>query len=84
MNVEGERVLITGGWSGIGFAIDRNALAKGAKVVVPGGHEEATTAAVTEFIETGNFEVIRVCETRAKMIAMNRDKPEVVDERLLG
>lgn len=26
MNVEGERVLITGGWSGIGFAIDRNAL----------------------------------------------------------
>src|SRR5271167_2487376 len=40
--------------------------------------------AIVEGIEAGAFEVIRGGETRAKMIAMNRDNPEAVDERFLG
>src|ERR687892_872067 len=40
--------------------------------------------AIVEGIEAGVFEVIRGGETRAKMIAMNRDNPEAVDERFLG
>jgi uncharacterized oxidoreductase len=40
--------------------------------------------AIVEGIEVGAFEVIRGGETRAKMIAMNRDNPEAVDERFLG
>lgn len=41
-------------------------------------------AAIVEGIETGAFEVIRGGETRAKMIALNRDDPQAVDERFLG
>ena len=40
--------------------------------------------AIVSGIETGALEVIRGGETRAKMIAMNRDNPEAVDERFLG
>src|SRR3546814_6367108 len=36
MNLHGKRVLITGGSSGIGLAIARSLLAKGAKAVVTG------------------------------------------------
>jgi uncharacterized oxidoreductase len=39
---------------------------------------------IVDGIESGAFEVIRGGETRAKMIAMNRDNPEAVDERFLG
>ena len=41
-------------------------------------------AAIVAGIETGAFEVIRGGETRAKMIAMNRDNPEAVDDRFLS
>jgi uncharacterized oxidoreductase len=41
-------------------------------------------AAIVAGIEAGAFEVIRGGETRAKMIATNRDNPEAVDERFLG
>ena len=41
-------------------------------------------AAIVEGIEAGAFEVIRGGETRAKMIALNRDDPRAVDERFLG
>lgn len=40
--------------------------------------------AIVAGIEAGAFDVIRGGETRAKMIAMNRDHPEAVDERFLG
>ena len=36
MNLEGKRVLITGGSSGIGFAIAHALLAKGAKIAITG------------------------------------------------
>jgi short-subunit dehydrogenase len=41
-------------------------------------------AAIVEGIETGAFEVIRGGEARARMIALNREDPEAVDERFLG
>ena len=48
MNVTGKRVLITGGSSGIGLALARACLAKGAKVVVTGRRPEALAAALGE------------------------------------
>jgi uncharacterized oxidoreductase len=36
MNLEGKRVLITGGSSGIGFAIAHALLAKGSKIAITG------------------------------------------------
>jgi NAD(P)-dependent dehydrogenase (short-subunit alcohol dehydrogenase family) len=52
------------------------------------GFSRESTAAVAEAIatgiETGAFEVIRGGETRAQMIALNREDPAAVDERFLG
>lgn len=44
----------------------------------------AVADAVAGGIETGAFEVIRGGEARAQMIALNRENPTAVDERLLG
>lgn len=41
-------------------------------------------AAIVEGIEAQAFDVIRGGEARAKMIALNRDDPQAVDERFLG
>lgn len=42
----------------------------------------AVAAAIVEGIETNAFEVIRGGEVRAQMIALNRDNPAAVDDRL--
>ncbi len=42
----------------------------------------AVAAAIVEGIETNAFEVIRGGELRAQMIALNRDNPAAVDDRL--
>lgn len=44
----------------------------------------AVAEAIVDGIETGAFQVIRGGETRAQMIALNRDDPAAVDERFLG
>ncbi len=44
----------------------------------------AVAEAIVEGIESGAFEVVRGGETRAKMIALNRDDPAAIDERFLG
>ena len=44
----------------------------------------AVVDAITGGIETGAFEVIRGGESRTQMIALNRENPAAVDERLLG
>jgi short-subunit dehydrogenase len=44
----------------------------------------AVADAIAGGIETGAFEVIRGGEARAEMIALNRENPAAVDERLLG
>ncbi|MGV2114066.1 SDR family NAD(P)-dependent oxidoreductase [Agrobacterium salinitolerans] len=53
MNLEGKRVLITGGSSGIGFAIARAMLAKGARVIVTGRNSERLAQAVRDLQENG-------------------------------
>jgi Short-chain dehydrogenases of various substrate specificities len=55
MNVEGKRVLITGGSSGIGFALARAFLAKGAKVVICGRRPDVLAKAVEELHRTSSF-----------------------------
>ncbi len=44
----------------------------------------AVADAIAEGMEAGTFEVIRGGEARAEMIALNRENPAAVDERLLG
>ncbi|MFZ0498842.1 MAG: SDR family NAD(P)-dependent oxidoreductase [Steroidobacteraceae bacterium] len=46
MNIEGKRVLITGGSSGIGLALAKAFLAKGAKVVISGRRPDVLARAV--------------------------------------
>ena len=53
MNIKGKRVLITGGSSGIGFALAQALVAKGASVVVSGRREAALATAVAELGRTG-------------------------------
>lgn len=53
MKLEGKRILITGGSSGIGFAIARAMLAKGARVVVTGRNSERLARAVRDLQGNG-------------------------------
>ncbi len=55
MNLEGERVLITGGSSGIGQAIAEATLAKGAKVVITGRRPDVLKASVQSLRKGDRF-----------------------------
>ena len=48
MNLEGKRVLVTGGSSGIGLAVARELLSKGAKVTISGRRPDVLANAVRE------------------------------------
>lgn len=54
MNIEGKRVLITGGSSGIGLALARAFLAKGAKVAISGRRPDALAEAVEALRRTSS------------------------------
>ncbi|CAN7754767.1 SDR family NAD(P)-dependent oxidoreductase [Rhizobium sp. LjRoot258] len=56
MNITGKRVLITGGSSGIGFALAQVLLAKGAKVAISGRCPEIVSKAV-RLLQTGSAEI---------------------------
>lgn len=53
MNLQGKRVLVTGGSSGIGLAIARSLLSKGAKVVISGRRRDVLAAATSDFKAAG-------------------------------
>lgn len=55
MNLEGKRILITGGSSGIGLALAQSLLQKGARVVISGRRPEVLSAAVARLQETNAF-----------------------------
>jgi uncharacterized oxidoreductase len=55
MNLQGKRVLITGGSSGIGLATALALLAKGAKLVVTGRRPDVLAAAVKDLQAGGGF-----------------------------
>jgi uncharacterized oxidoreductase len=52
MKVDGKRVLITGGSSGIGFALAHSLLAKGARIVITGRRADALEKAVGDLRHT--------------------------------
>jgi uncharacterized oxidoreductase len=52
MNIEGKRVLITGGSSGIGLATAQALVAKGAKVAITGRRPDVLAAAVGQLALT--------------------------------
>lgn len=54
MNVQGRRVLITGGSSGIGLALAHALLAKGARVVITGRRANTLAAAVQALQAAGS------------------------------
>lgn len=54
MNINGKRVLITGGSSGIGFALAQALLAKGAKIVISGRRTDALRNAVEDLQAAGS------------------------------
>jgi NAD(P)-dependent dehydrogenase (short-subunit alcohol dehydrogenase family) len=60
MNLEGKRALVTGGSSGIGFAIARAMLAKGARVVVTGRNAERLSKAVQD-LQAGGLPASAFC-----------------------
>jgi len=53
MKLHGKRVLVTGGSSGIGFAIAKALLAKGAKVAITGRRSSVVSSAVEELRKNG-------------------------------
>lgn len=56
MNIDGKRILITGGSSGIGLALAHALLAKGARVAITGRRAKMVADAVTE-LKAGDSEV---------------------------
>ncbi|TCR79614.1 SDR family NAD(P)-dependent oxidoreductase [Rhizobium sp. BK376] len=60
MNLEGKRALVTGGSSGIGFAIAHALLAKGARVVVTGRNAERLARAVKD-LQVGGLPASGFC-----------------------
>jgi NAD(P)-dependent dehydrogenase (short-subunit alcohol dehydrogenase family) len=65
MNVEGKRFAITGGGSGIGLAIARLAVARGASVVLLGRTEEKLRAACAALGERASYRVLDVTDGAA-------------------
>ncbi len=53
MRLDGKRVLVTGGSSGIGFEIAKALLAKGAKVAITGRRASVVSSAVEELRKNG-------------------------------
>lgn len=77
MKIDGKRVLITGGSSGIGLALAQAMLAKGAKVVVTGRRSEALAKATEELRGAGSS----VWSVRAD-VATSEGRAETLKEAL--
>ena len=70
MKVEGKRVLITGGSSGIGLALAQAMLAKGAKVVVTGRRPELLAKAIEELRGTSSSTGVSLRTLRPPKVAL--------------
>jgi NAD(P)-dependent dehydrogenase (short-subunit alcohol dehydrogenase family) len=79
VNLEGKRVLVTGGSSGIGLAVAEAMLAKGAKIVISGRRPDVLKAAANGLRKSGGSVEgiaadIGTEEGRAKTLAFAVDK----------
>ncbi|QQN62237.1 SDR family NAD(P)-dependent oxidoreductase [Bradyrhizobium diazoefficiens] len=78
MNLKGKRALITGGSSGIGMAIAKAMLSKGAKVVISARRQDVLATAVEMLSKTGPVQGaaadVATEEGRATMLAISNEK----------
>ena len=75
MDLKQKRVLVTGGSSGIGFAISEAMVARGARVVIVGRGEERLAEAATKLSATGNKVGFVVGD-----VTVNSDRSRILSE----
>jgi uncharacterized oxidoreductase len=77
MDLEQKRVLVTGGSSGIGFAISEAMVARGARVVIVGRGKEKLAEAATKLSATGNKVGFVVGD-----VTVNSDRSRILSEAI--
>ncbi len=62
--LKGKKVVITGGGSGLGFAMAKKFISEGAKVVISGRNEKKLKKAVSELGDNSHYLVYDVCDVK--------------------
>lgn len=79
MDLKQKRVLVTGGSSGIGFAIAEAMVARGARTVIAGRQEEKLSKAATQLSRNGNPVIFVVGD-----VTSNEDRARILSETVVA